>query len=89
VTCPATFGVHWKVATPLTIGIAALIGAPLRVNPTVPWVLAGAKVAVKVTGTPWVIVGGAVSEIVPPEALATMASCAEVLAEVWAPAAGT
>ena len=56
------------------IGMAALIGAPFSVKPTVPWVLAGASEAVKVTGTPWVIVGGAFKEIVPPEALATTAS---------------
>ncbi len=74
---PTTFGVHRNVETPLTIGMEALMGAPLRVKPTEPWTPAGATVATSVTGTPCVMVEGAVSEIVLPLGVTMIVSCGD------------
>ena len=77
-----------KFATPLTNGIDALIGFPLTVNPTDPWVFDGKTVAVSVTGVPTDMLGGAVSVIGFPLGVATIASWADVDALACAPAAG-
>ncbi len=55
----------------------ALIGAPLRVKPTEPCTPAGATVATRFTGTPWVRTAGAVSEIVLPLGVTMIVSCGE------------
>jgi hypothetical protein len=77
-----------NVATPLIIGIAALMGLPFTVKPTVPCTFDGNTEARKVTGVPWFNVGGAEIEMVFPLGVAITASCTEVDAVDWLPAVG-